>query len=790
MTVAAFRPAVDAEPVSGYRLEAFLGKGGFGEVWRAVGPGGFPVAIKLLTADEAGSERELRALEFLKRIRDGHLLSIHGVWNIAGWFVLAMELADGTLMDRLKECRLRGQPGVPREELLEHFQHAARGIDFLNEPRHVLTPGGTPTSIGHGDVKPQNLLLVGTACKVGDFGLLRRLSASTSQKTNSLTAAYASPEAFEGRHAPQTDQYALAVSWSQLRSGRLPFEGGPVQLMAGHITKPPDLSMLPEAERAAVGRALSKKAEERWPNCRAFVDALSRVAAGAAPAPDWTEGVMPTTPSTSEKTEGARPPLPPTVPPRPVDATAALPRPARKPKSSPAAERAKRSVQTWGIAAALILTLGVVLGSIFLVGPRGSSARNDDKQVSRDGVPEKDAAKDKTVPSKDGPKRDDAPPPEKDKKDPPKDSPRRDDAQPADKDKKDKDSPKDKTVPPKDGPKGDDASTPDKDNAKKDAPRDTPKPEVIVLPDKDRKDKDGKPPEPSRERKKFANSAGTEMIPIRTGKFMMGSPIGEKGRFDNEDLHEVQIKTPYYLASRPVTVGQFRDFVNDKAYHGGKIYLTEPERDGEGGWGYDETTGKLEGRNPKYTWKNPGWKPYEDDHPVVNVTWNDAVAYCEWLKKKEGKEYRLPTEAEWEYACRAGKQTAYFTGDEVESLKGYANIADASLKKKYPSATWAVEFDDGYAFTAPVGSFKPNPWGLYDMHGNVWQWCSDLYGKYDKEDNVDPKGSKTGDLRVLRGGSWGDGPQFCRAADRYGYVPALRDYGIGFRVAVSSPRTP
>src|SRR5262249_24328973 len=138
---------------------------------------------KFLAVDAAGSERELRSLQMLQRVRDGHLLVLSGVWQLPGFFVLAMELADGTLMDRLNACHRQALPGMPRDELLDYFQQAARGIDFLNEPRHLLEPDGRPTAIQHGDIKPQNLLLVGTACKVGDFGLLRRLAATASQKT-------------------------------------------------------------------------------------------------------------------------------------------------------------------------------------------------------------------------------------------------------------------------------------------------------------------------------------------------------------------------------------------------------------------------------------------------------------------------------------------------------------------------------------------------------------------------------------------------------------------------------
>ena len=113
---------------------------------------------------------------------------------------------------------------------------------------------------------------------------------------------------------------------------------------------------------------------------------------------------------------------------------------------------------------------------------------------------------------------------------------------------------------------------------------------------------------------------------------------------------------------------------------------------------------------------------------MVNVSWNDAVAFCEWLSRQEGQTYRLPTEAEWEYACRAGTTTRYCSGDDAETLAAVANVADATAKAKFPD--WAtIAARDGYVFTAPVGRFRANAWGLHDMHGNVWEWCSDGYAE-------------------------------------------------------------
>jgi serine/threonine-protein kinase len=269
-----FDPRPGAELIPGYILEAPLGRGGFGEVWRARTPTGFRFALKFLPIGADLSDRELRSLEMLKNIRDGHLLSLLGAWRITGYFVLVMELADGTLMDRLKECQQEGLKGIPREELLGYFQQAARGIDFLNEPRHVLVPGGMPVGIQHGDIKPHNLLLIGSACKVGDFGLLRRLGTGSVQKTSTHTPAYTAPEVLFLRPCAQSDQYSLAVTWCQLLGARLPFEGNQWELNLAHENFPPNLSMLPEAERPVVARALSKQPEDRWPSCRAFIEAL------------------------------------------------------------------------------------------------------------------------------------------------------------------------------------------------------------------------------------------------------------------------------------------------------------------------------------------------------------------------------------------------------------------------------------------------------------------------------------------------------------------------------------
>jgi len=279
---------------------------------------------------------------------------------------------------------------------------------------------------------------------------------------------------------------------------------------------------------------------------------------------------------------------------------------------------------------------------------------------------------------------------------------------------------------------------------------------------------------------RVVNSIGMEFVLIPAGKFKMGSPESDKDAYDDEKpQHEVEITQPFYLGKYEVTVGQFKRFVQEAPYQ------TEAEKDGEGGWGYNADTGTFEGCKAKYTWKNPGWTQ-SDEHPAVNVTWNDAVAFCEWLSKKEGRKYALPTEAQWEYSCRAGTTTRYSSGDDEDSLQGVANIADQSFKEKHADASWAKSWRDGYPFTSPVGKFRPNAFGLCDMHGNVWEWCADVFdANYYKNSPLrDPPGpaGNAGAFRVIRGGSFGFPPRNCRAASRYWYVPAVRLVFLGFRV--------
>jgi WD40 repeat protein len=265
-----------AEPIPGCRLVQRLGSGGFGEVWRAVGQGGVPMAVKFLRLGDDAADVEITALERMKNVRHANLLALFGAWRTQEYLILTMELADGTLFDRFLQARQQGHVGIPMPQLLDYLRDAARGIDFLNDPRHTF---GDKSGCGiqHRDIKPQNLLLVGDSVKVADFGLAKFLERTITRHTGYMTPAYAAPEFFNGEVAPQSDQYSLAVTYCQLRGGKLPFSGPAAQLISGHLMQPPDLTMLPDAERPVIARALSKIPPERWPNCRAFVEALAAI---------------------------------------------------------------------------------------------------------------------------------------------------------------------------------------------------------------------------------------------------------------------------------------------------------------------------------------------------------------------------------------------------------------------------------------------------------------------------------------------------------------------------------
>jgi sulfatase modifying factor 1 len=271
-----------------------------------------------------------------------------------------------------------------------------------------------------------------------------------------------------------------------------------------------------------------------------------------------------------------------------------------------------------------------------------------------------------------------------------------------------------------------------------------------------------------------------EFVKVPAGKFTMGSDKAKDTSASDVETpaHTVTFTKALWVAKYPTTKGQFAAFVKADGYK------TEAEADGKGGYGYDGKSAYTQ--DAKYTWKETGWTQ-TDQHPVVNVSWNDAEAYTKWASKQGKAQVRLLTEAEYEYANRGGTDTVYFSGDDVSSLEGYANVSDKSAKAKFDYFT-AAPFDDGEVFTSPVGKFKANGFGLHDTTGNVWSWCADWYDAklYQRGDVTDPKANANGEqkYRILRGGSWLDPPEYCRAAIRNDRAPAYRFNIVGFRVCL------
>jgi len=279
------------------------------------------------------------------------------------------------------------------------------------------------------------------------------------------------------------------------------------------------------------------------------------------------------------------------------------------------------------------------------------------------------------------------------------------------------------------------------------------------------------------------NTVGMEFVFVPPGTFMMGSPESEPGRETQEVQHEVELTKGVYLGKHEVTVGQFKQFVAETKFR------TDGERDGKGAFGINEA-GTFGEMNGKFTWKSPGFEQ-TDKHPVAGVSWSDAKAFCTWLSKKEKKNYRLPTEAEWEYAGRAGSKAAYAFGDNPEGLVENGNGADAAARGKYTGWSIGIKANDGYIFTAPVGQFKANAFGLHDMHGNVWEWCEDWYapGSYPKGKQIDPTGPAAGQSKVQRGGGWSSDSKRLRSAARVGRDPVnYRGGYLGFRVVLEASR--
>jgi formylglycine-generating enzyme required for sulfatase activity len=264
-----------------------------------------------------------------------------------------------------------------------------------------------------------------------------------------------------------------------------------------------------------------------------------------------------------------------------------------------------------------------------------------------------------------------------------------------------------------------------------------------------------------------------EMVVVPAGSFTMGSRASETGRSDNEGpQHPVKIAKSFAVGKFHVTVDQFTAFVAETGYDAGtKCYVFE------GGSKMEEKQGR--------SWRNPGFAQ-TGAHPAVCLSWNDAKAYVAWLSRKTGRSYRLLTEAEWEYAARAGSTTRYSFGDDEKESCRYVNGADQTAKSTIPEAkNWTIApCSDGYAYTAPAGSFLPNAFALHDMHGNAYQWLQDCWHANYTGALADGSARTSADcsVRVVRGGAWWVPPSGLRSARRDWTRADNRHAYVGFRL--------
>ena len=261
--------ALDGIQLADYELKERLESGGYGEVWRAIGPGGLAKAVKVLYGERTGdhAEAEIKSLERMRDLRHPFLHNIERIEVVNSRLIVVTELADKNLADRFAECRASGLPGIPREELLGYLKDSADALDFMVE-QHGLQ---------HLDVKPDNILLQGNHAKVGDFGLAKDLNTVNVSAVSGFTPMYAPPELFEGRPGRTSDQYSLAIVYQAMLTGKMPFNGRTAaQLTAQHLRSQPDLSELQPIDRPVIARALSKNAHSRYNSCGQFVEELAR----------------------------------------------------------------------------------------------------------------------------------------------------------------------------------------------------------------------------------------------------------------------------------------------------------------------------------------------------------------------------------------------------------------------------------------------------------------------------------------------------------------------------------
>ena len=729
------------------------------------------VALKVLSPKVVRNPDSLRRfqreVEAAARLEHPNIVTAHDADEAGGTHFLVMQYVDGSDLS----VQVRQQGVLPLDQALDCILQASRGLQYAHEHGVV-----------HRDIKPANLLLDrhGTV-KILDMGLARLDSAGGDQDqltgTGQImgTVDYMAPEqATSTKHADaRADIYSLGVTFWYLLTGRPMFTGeSPLEKIMAHQTKPvPSLhEACPEVSLpldAVFRRMVAKTPEERYQTMAEVIADLEPFcgrAATAAAMPSVVEDAklddflrgLGTSPGSQRRGATLSKPSPAAgVATKAGPAAAAEPdvtqdwsgphvgTDARTEQSLPGGRlpvpapkkdhRPPRPPwwQDWKVLAAA--GAGVFL--LLLLGIWVIIRDKDGKEVARVQLPEggsvtQEPAAALPVPVLEKPKQ--RPEPSVSKPQP---------------------------LPPWNLPPG------------------SPPPAIAPFDAAQAKAHQEAWAKHLGVEVEMENSIGMRFVLIPPGEFDMGSTeeevakLLEEAKATNEPSwyidrlpseaprHRVRITKPFWLGVHEVTRGQFRRFVEDSGYQ------TEAERDGKGGYGTVDGQWK---QDPRLLWNSDLSFVQTDDHPVANVTWNDVTAFCQWLSEKEGEKLHLPSEAQWEYACRAGTTTTWYSGDDEGALREHGWFLERKLH--------------------PVGQKTPNAWGLYDMHGNVREWCLDWYANdyYAASPLDDPAGPGAGSDRVFRGGGWSSIAGYCRSANRCRSTPSSRIYDLGFRLAFSS----
>ena len=265
---------VGKEVFRGYRLKQLLGKGSYGTVWAAENDQGQAVAMKFLpSADGTANRLEIRAIQMISELHHPNLTPVHQVWSYKKYFVVAMELADGSMLDLHDVYQTEYGTPIEPKYLTDLLAQAAGALDFLNARQHTVD--GMKVSIQHCDIKPSNLLLFGDTVKLADFGLSASTNVPVKLHRAVGTPAYMAPEVMQGRLSDWSDQFSLGVTYTYLRTGKLPWNEK--VMSETYLVAPPDLTILPERERPIVGRALATVPQDRWKSCMEMIEQLAEI---------------------------------------------------------------------------------------------------------------------------------------------------------------------------------------------------------------------------------------------------------------------------------------------------------------------------------------------------------------------------------------------------------------------------------------------------------------------------------------------------------------------------------